>query len=156
MEHCQINQSGGAFVLHCIIGNIRKGFEAYCRNKESLQNKKIKEGRYDMRKVFMLIAAFSLLFSFGPATGWGSKGVSAAEVKPQIKDIIDKDTMLMDDGVLWSRVVGFSNIGLIRTPANLISATDNNEASGGLGISQDGKLMEWDIATAPAAVEGQS
>ncbi|MFD1176799.1 copper amine oxidase N-terminal domain-containing protein [Paenibacillus puldeungensis] len=109
-----------------------------------------------MRKVFMLIAAFSLLFSFGPATGWGSEKAFAEESMPQIKDIINKDTMLMDNGVLWSRVYGLYEGGLTRTPANLVSGTDNTESSGGLGITKDGKLMEWDIFTPPIAVEGQT
>lgn len=101
-----------------------------------------------MKRLFHLLVIGLLL---GLASiGWATSQASAAESSPHIKDIIGEKTILMSDGSMWSLINGNQ---VIRTKGSIdaISGTEYE----GLGLTQDGKLVEWDIAKGPTFVKDQ-
>ncbi|WMT40760.1 stalk domain-containing protein [Paenibacillus sp. D2_2] len=103
-----------------------------------------------MRKTLSWIVSIGLILGIGQGA-WGI-GTASADAKLQIKDIIREDTMLMDNGTIWSSIDGER---LIRTQGSVDEFTSSSVYSG-LGVTSDGRLVEWDIGTAPHAVEGQT
>lgn len=103
-----------------------------------------------MKKRLFHMLLIGLLLGLGSA-GLASRQASAAEASPQIKDIIGKKTILMDDGSMWSLINGNQ---VIRTKGS-IAAVSGTEYEG-LGVTQDGKLLEWDIAKGPTVVKNQT
>lgn len=103
-----------------------------------------------MRKTLSWIVSISLILGIGQGT-WGN-GTASANGEMKIKDIIRENTILMDNGTIWSTIDGER---LIRTQGHVDAFTSSNVYSG-LGVTSDGRLVEWDIGTAPHAVEGQS
>ncbi|GAF06392.1 stalk domain-containing protein [Paenibacillus pini] len=97
-----------------------------------------------------LILTIGLLFGIVSNNGIAEKAF-AAESFPQIKDMVGKNTFLMDDGSMWSLIDGSRKI---HTPGNMAAVIGNEH--GGLGINSDGKLIQWDIGNAPHIVEGQT
>lgn len=105
-----------------------------------------------MRIIGKLLISLSLLFGFGQLNlDWSGGVASAADGEPQIKDIIQGHAMLLDDGTIWSMLDGER---MIRTLGEVVSVAASGEY-GGLGITRDGKLVEWDIGSAPYSVDGQ-
>lgn len=103
-----------------------------------------------MRKTLYYIVLIGLLLGLGSTT-WTAGQASAAGAAPQIKDIIGKKTLLMEDGSMWSLINGNQ---VIRTPAN-VASFDGTEYEG-LGVTRDGKLIQWDIGMAPHVVKDQT
>ncbi|KKO53800.1 copper amine oxidase N-terminal domain-containing protein [Paenibacillus sp. DMB20] len=102
-----------------------------------------------MRKT-LYIVLIGFLLGFGSA-GLTAGQASAADAAPQIKDILGEKTLLMEDGSMWSMINGNR---VIRTPGN-VEAVNGTELEG-MGVTQDGKLIQWDIANAPHVVKDQT
>ena len=76
---------------------------------------------------------------------------SAEESRLQISDIAGRNTYLMSDGSMWSLIDGRH---AIRTPGKV--ATISGYEYEGIGMTQDGRLVEWDIGKGPEVVPGTS
>jgi len=103
-----------------------------------------------MRKTLSWIVSIGLILGIGQGA-WGI-GTASADAELKIKDIIQENTMLMDNGTIWSSIDGER---LIRTQGHVDEFTSNSVYSG-LGVTSDGKLVEWDVGTAPHSIDGQT
>ncbi|MGM1046807.1 MAG: stalk domain-containing protein [Bacillota bacterium] len=103
-----------------------------------------------MRKTLYYIVLIGLLLGLGSVT-WTAGQASAADASTQIKDIIGKKTLLMEDGSMWSLINGNQ---VIRTPGNIASIHGTEYE--GMGVTRDGKLIQWDIGMAPHVVKDQT
>ncbi|ANY76687.1 copper amine oxidase [Paenibacillus ihbetae] len=103
-----------------------------------------------MKRTLYVLVLFSLLVGLGLAgTNQGSASAEGAEL--QIKDIAGKNTYLMSDGSMWSLIDGRHSI---RTPGRV--AAISGYEYGGIGMTQDGRLVEWGIGKGPQVVPGTS
>ncbi|MGV2788623.1 copper amine oxidase, partial [Clostridium perfringens] len=62
-----------------------------------------------------------------------------------------RNTFLMSDGSMWSLIDGRH---AIRTPGKVAAISCYEYA--GIGMTQDGRLVEWDIGKGPEVVPGTS
>nr|WP_285857502.1 stalk domain-containing protein [Paenibacillus lautus] len=76
---------------------------------------------------------------------------SADGAELRIQDIAGRNTYLMSDGSMWSLIDGRH---AIRTPGNV--AAISGYEYGGIGMTQEGRLVEWDIGKGPQVVPGTS
>lgn len=103
-----------------------------------------------MKRTLYVLVLFSLLVGLGLAgANQGSASAEGAEL--QIKDIAGKNTYLMSDGSMWSLIDGRHSI---RTPGTV--AAISGYEYGGIGMTQDGRLVEWGIGKGPQVVSGTS
>ncbi|WP_237086873.1 stalk domain-containing protein [Paenibacillus ihbetae] len=104
----------------------------------------------EVKRTLYVLVLFSLLVGLGLAgTNQGSASAEGAEL--QIKDIAGKNTYLMSDGSMWSLIDGRHSI---RTPGRV--AAISGYEYGGIGMTQDGRLVEWGIGKGPQVVPGTS
>ncbi|MEK4117279.1 stalk domain-containing protein [Paenibacillus sp. FSL W8-0919] len=104
----------------------------------------------EVKRTLYVLVLFSLLVGLGLA-GTNQGSVSAEGAELQIKDIAGKNTYLMSDGSMWSLIDGRHSI---RTPGS-VTAISGYEY-GGIGMTQDGRLVEWGIGKGPQVVPGTS
>lgn len=76
---------------------------------------------------------------------------SADGAELRIQDIAGRNTYLMSDGSMWSLIDGRH---AIRTPGNVVAISGYEY--GGIGMTQEGRLVEWDIGKGPQVVPGTS
>ncbi|MFB9275971.1 copper amine oxidase N-terminal domain-containing protein [Cohnella cellulosilytica] len=88
-----------------------------------------------MRKFLRILLAAALVVGVTAAAGANARQADAAGSSPKIVEIIGKDTMLMDDGTLWTSVYGFEKL---RFSTDLATISER-----GLGITKGGRLMEY-------------
>lgn len=92
-------------------------------------------------------------FALGLSPAFGAHEASAAgEEQLQIKDIAGKNTYLMSDGSMWTTVMQIEGTRVLHTKGNI--ETISGDLYDGLGITKDGRLVEWDTGLAPHPVEG--
>ncbi|MFC4304356.1 hypothetical protein [Cohnella boryungensis] len=103
-----------------------------------------------MKKMIQLIVSVGLVLGLSLANDTFDRP-AAAESAPRISDIIGKDTVLMDDGTLWSSFYGYQTI---RSPGDLVSISSNGHS--GLGITKSGQLMEFEFGRTPTLVANQT
>lgn len=103
-----------------------------------------------MKRTLYVLVLFSLLVGLGLA-GTNQGSVSAEGAELQIKDIAGKNTYLMSDGSMWSLIDGRHSI---RTPGSV--AAISGYEYGGIGMTQDGRLVEWGIGKGSQVVSGTS
>ncbi|BBI30779.1 stalk domain-containing protein [Cohnella abietis] len=103
-----------------------------------------------MRKILQTIIAACLMMGVVFAGPGIALNKVFADGEPQIEDIIGKNIYLLSDGTLWSMVDGNR---IIRTPGNIATVVGNEYF--GLGMTKDGKLVEWGVS-GPRPVEGQT
>lgn len=103
-----------------------------------------------MRRAWYVLVWFSMLAGLGFA-GTMQGVASAEESKLQISDIAGRNTYLMSDGSMWSLIEGRH---AIRTPGKV--AAISGYEYGGIGMTQDGRLVKWDIGKGPEVVPGTS
>lgn len=96
------------------------------------------------------IALGALMMGAVPTFGHQTASADGAQ-QLQIKDIAGKNTYLMSDGSMWSMVDGNRTI---YTKGSVDEISGN--VYEGLGITRDGRLVEWDIGMKPHVVEGKS
>src|SRR5690348_3022804 len=96
------------------------------------------------------IALGALMMGAVPTFGHQTAFADGAQ-QLQIKDIAGKNTYLMSDGSMWSMVDGNRTI---YTKGSVEEISGN--VYEGLGITRDGRLVEWDIGMKPHVVEGKS
>ncbi|WP_256757869.1 copper amine oxidase N-terminal domain-containing protein [Cohnella sp. WQ 127256] len=104
-----------------------------------------------MKKIMQIgiLIGFVMGFCF-MGGGFGNKA-AAAGGESRISNIIGKDTFLMDNGTMWSLIDGNRKI---RTLGSVSSITGDEYF--GIGVTQDGQLIEWSVSTAPRPVVGQT
>ncbi len=88
-----------------------------------------------MRKLLQILLAIALVSGASAALEPNARYADAAGATPKIVEIIGKDTMLMDDGTLWTTLYGFKKF---RFSSDLATISER-----GLGISKAGRLMEY-------------
>ena len=104
-----------------------------------------------VRRTLYVLALFAVLVGLGFA-GKTTHGIaSAEESRLQISDIAGRNTYLMSDGSMWSLIDGRH---AIRTPGK--AAAISGYEYEGIGMTQDGRLVEWDIGKGPEVVPGTS
>ncbi|QGQ99817.1 copper amine oxidase N-terminal domain-containing protein [Paenibacillus psychroresistens] len=99
-----------------------------------------------MRKLVHIIAFFALLLG---CIGLKS-GIVAAEGKAQIVDLIGKNTLLMNDGTMWSMFYGTDSIQMTGN----IASISGNEVDG-IGTTRSGDLVSWVLGELKI-IEGQT
>lgn len=104
-----------------------------------------------LRKTLYVLVLFAMLLGSGLVGGTHGKAWAEEANQPQIKDIAGRNTYLMSDGSMWSLIDGRH---AIRTPGNV--AAISGYEYGGIGVTQDGRLVEWDIAGGPRVVPSTS
>ncbi|TYA10111.1 hypothetical protein FRY98_26320 [Paenibacillus faecis] len=106
-----------------------------------------------MRKALHVILTIGLMLVLGQSI-WGPDMADAAtEGGQRIKDIAYDNAILMDDGSMWTLMI--DGKGKVLTPGNVASISETSRYAG-LGVTRDGKLIEWDMGLSPRAVEGQT
>lgn len=103
-----------------------------------------------MKRTLYVLVLFSMLAGLGFA-GTTQDIASADGAELRIQDIAGRNTYLMSDGSMWSLIDGRH---AIRTPGNV--AAISGYEYGGIGITQEGRLVEWDIGKGPQVVPGTS
>lgn len=104
-----------------------------------------------MRRTLYVLVLFTMLAGLGFAGSTTHGIASAEESRLQISDIAGRNTYLMSDGSMWSLIDGRH---AIRTPGK-VAAISGYEYEG-IGMTQDGRLVEWDIGKGPEVVPGTS
>ncbi|MFD0673135.1 stalk domain-containing protein [Cohnella sp. GCM10027633] len=104
-----------------------------------------------MRRALHLIAVFVLVISFS-LNVQSSGSVLAKADESRIKDIIGKNTILLEDGSLWTLDTTWS--GAMHTPGDLVAIT-GGELSG-IGITSSGELVSFGPGKPPTKVAGQT
>ncbi|EGG31988.1 stalk domain-containing protein [Paenibacillus sp. HGF5] len=103
-----------------------------------------------MKRTLYVLVLFSMLAGLGFA-GTTQDIASADGSELRIQDIAGRNTYLMSDGSMWSLIDGRH---AIRTPGNV--AAISGYEYGGIGMTQEGRLVEWDIGKGPQVVPGTS
>ncbi|ACX66484.1 stalk domain-containing protein [Paenibacillus sp. FSL H8-0457] len=103
-----------------------------------------------MKRTLYVLVLFSMLAGLGFA-GTTQDIASADGAELRIQDIAGRNTYLMSDGSMWSLIDGRH---AIRTPGNV--AAISGYEYGGIGMTQEGRLVEWDIGKGPQVVPGTS
>lgn len=103
-----------------------------------------------MKRTLYVLLLFSMLAGLGFA-GTTQDIASADGAELRIQDIAGRNTYLMSDGSMWSLIDGRH---AIRTPGNV--AAISGYEYGGIGMTQEGRLVEWDIGKGPQVVPGTS
>lgn len=103
-----------------------------------------------MKRTLYVLVLFSMLAGLGFA-GTTQDVASADGAELRIQDIAGRNTYLMSDGSMWSLIDGRH---AIRTPGNV--AAISGYEYGGIGMTQEGRLVEWDIGKGPQVVPGTS
>lgn len=103
-----------------------------------------------MKRTLYVLVLFSMLAGLGFA-GTTQDIASADGAELRIQDIAGRNTYLMSDGSMWSLIDGRH---AIRTP-DTVAAISGYEY-GGIGMTQEGRLVEWDIGKGPQVVPGTS
>lgn len=103
-----------------------------------------------MKRTLYVLVLFSMLAGLGFA-GTTQDIASADGAELRIQDIAGRNTYLMSDGSMWSLIDGRH---AIRTPGTV--AAISGYEYGGIGMTQEGRLVEWDIGKGPQVVPGTS
>lgn len=103
-----------------------------------------------MKRTLYVLVLFSMLAGLGFA-GTTQDIASADGAELRIQDIAGRNTYLMSDGSMWSLIDGRH---AIRTPGNVVAISGYEY--GGIGMTQEGRLVEWDIGKGPQVVPGTS
>lgn len=106
-----------------------------------------------MNKLVKLVVSLALVLSSALSSlVLGAEAPTKPVDELQIQDIAGEHVMLMNDGSLWTSLDGERSI---RTKGQ-INEVSTDGVYGGLGITEDESLIEWEIGSAPHSVEGQT
>ncbi|MGZ7442420.1 stalk domain-containing protein [Paenibacillus sp. TH7-28] len=105
-----------------------------------------------MRKILVLVLTVGLILALGTGVWEPMAAEAASEGEQGIKDMAGDYAMLMDNGTMWTSIYGEQ---MMRTPGDVVSISLTSQYAG-LGVTRDGKLIEWDMGITPRVVEGQT